>query len=274
MKIWERLYEEHHSKLFLEAMTPALRVSSSKRGDVAFEIETPRGIIQAKHVVHCTNAWSSHLLPGLRGKLYPYLECMTVQHIKDMPNKGDEHTWSFHEPAHYVPEASGVSNGWSYLQQNAVSGMFFFGGTAGAADEILTADDSRRQPSAAEYLCAKLGKHFAADQSRRKLVSSWTGCIARTGDNFPLVGRAGAEISGRHGDNEWIAAGFNGGGMCMSWLSGKAVGEQILGRDINAMDWLPESFVADAAQRRPSLTVESAVQSSEYLEMTGPKSRL
>ncbi|PPQ69812.1 hypothetical protein CVT25_009749 [Psilocybe cyanescens] len=42
-------------------------------------VSTPKGKIQAHHVIHATNAWSSHLLPGLRRKIVPFKAHMSTQ---------------------------------------------------------------------------------------------------------------------------------------------------------------------------------------------------
>lgn len=274
MKIWQTLYEEHRQRLFIEAFTPALSISFDSGQDQSYKVQTPRGIIQAKHVVHCTNAWSSHLLPGLRGKLHPYLECMIVQQSEAMPRKGHMHSWSFHARPHHSPEFDGIANGWTYLQQNAVSGQFFFGGTAGTPDRILTADDSQQDPGAIKYLQNRLKKHFALGSSKVKLVSTWTGCVARTGDKFPIVGQVSGDISGRQGTGEWVAAGFNGGGMCMCWLAGQAVGEQILGKGVAPSNYLPKEFDTSSERISQRLTVHNAAKSMAYLDMSTPSSRL
>ncbi|KAJ7160588.1 nucleotide-binding domain-containing protein [Mycena crocata] len=42
-------------------------------------VSTPKGTLAAAHVVHATNAWASHLLPGMRRKIVPVCAHMTAQ---------------------------------------------------------------------------------------------------------------------------------------------------------------------------------------------------
>lgn len=53
--------------------TPCISIESPRKGDPTqlYRVLTPRGIIHARHVIHATNAWSSHLLPRMRGRIIP-----------------------------------------------------------------------------------------------------------------------------------------------------------------------------------------------------------
>ncbi|KAH9990393.1 hypothetical protein BJV77DRAFT_1012468 [Russula vinacea] len=33
-----------------------------------YTVQEPRGITTASHIIHATNGWTSHLLPGMQGK--------------------------------------------------------------------------------------------------------------------------------------------------------------------------------------------------------------
>ena len=44
-----------------------------------YTVQTPRGTFTAHHIIHATNGWSSHLLPGLRCKIVPFHSYMTAQ---------------------------------------------------------------------------------------------------------------------------------------------------------------------------------------------------
>ena len=79
-------------------------------------------------------------------------------------NHGDKNTWSFHDQPKYIPEANGTASGWLYLQQNPHSGLFFLGGTAEAADDILGADDSFQAHGSVRFLRHQLNKHFGQER--------------------------------------------------------------------------------------------------------------
>lgn len=52
--------------------------------------------IIAKHIVHATNAYASHLLPGMTGKVFPVRGTMSSQPPgRDFPNLSMERSWSF-----------------------------------------------------------------------------------------------------------------------------------------------------------------------------------
>lgn len=84
-----------------------------------YEIRTSRGSIFAQHVVHCTNRHAGHLLPGLRGPLFPLRGQMTVQsRPSSFPCVGDKRSWLLH----YAP-------GYEYVTQSpSPSGDIYLGG--------------------------------------------------------------------------------------------------------------------------------------------------
>jgi glycine/D-amino acid oxidase-like deaminating enzyme len=53
-----------------------------------------------------------------------------------------------------------------------------------------------------------------------------------TPDGMPLVGKLGKRLTGRPGDGEWAAVGFNGYGMDKCWLVGELLGAMIAGEDV------------------------------------------
>ncbi|PPQ66146.1 hypothetical protein CVT26_010869 [Gymnopilus dilepis] len=69
------------SNFQLYTSTPVTAVKSDKD---SYVLTTPKGSIRTRHVIHATNAWASHLLPGLRKKIIPVRAHMTAQR----PGKG------------------------------------------------------------------------------------------------------------------------------------------------------------------------------------------
>ncbi|KAH9481387.1 hypothetical protein JR316_0005912 [Psilocybe cubensis] len=65
----------------LYSHTPCTEISTENG---KYVVTTPKGKIQARHIIHATNAWSSHLLPGLRRKIVPIKAHMSTQR----PGKG------------------------------------------------------------------------------------------------------------------------------------------------------------------------------------------
>lgn len=72
-------------KLFTHTPCTAIETAGS-----SYVVHTPRGTIRASHVVHATNAWSSHLIPGFRRKIVPSQIHMTAQR----PGQGLDPDWT------------------------------------------------------------------------------------------------------------------------------------------------------------------------------------
>jgi len=97
-----------------------------------------------------------------------------------------------------------------------------------------------------------------------RVKALWSGILGISVDLLPWVGRLPPAVSGRNepplssvvksknvsGGNwihvgaapgEWIAAGYSGEGMVHAWLSGKALAEMVLGREVEGglEEWFP-----------------------------------
>ncbi|KAF7370571.1 FAD-dependent protein [Mycena sanguinolenta] len=80
--ILSRLLAKYPTNFRLFTHTPCLKISSgasNKRQEPFYTVLTSRGTIRARHVVHATNGWVSHLLPAMRGKIAPIRGHMTAQ---------------------------------------------------------------------------------------------------------------------------------------------------------------------------------------------------
>ncbi|KAH7116559.1 FAD dependent oxidoreductase-domain-containing protein [Dactylonectria estremocensis] len=253
----KRLLDSYANTFTLETNTPvnAITYEASENG-VEYMLQTPRGSIRAKKVIHCTNGYSSHLLPSLTGKLYPLRGTVTVQDPGvSFPNLGNLYSWTLlHKPG-YDPETRRLTTGLVYSQQNAKTGEIFIGGESQEIENTLNSDDSKVSESAKQYLSALVPKMYR-DAEDAKTKNVWSGIMGFTSDGLPLVGNIGQTITGREGSNEWIAAGFNGHGMDKCWLSGEAVARMALGEEVPA--WFPRSFLA-SEKRLESFTLDNSV---------------
>ena len=95
--IFERILSRYPERLSIETNTPATHIEhiAEQKGvsGHAYIVKTPRGIIRAKQVVHCTNANAAHLLRPLIGRLYPYRGTMSVQKPgPHLEKRGNERT--------------------------------------------------------------------------------------------------------------------------------------------------------------------------------------
>lgn len=105
----------------------------------------------------------------------------------------------------------------------------------------------------------------AEEWAKGRVKALWSGILGISVDLLPWVGRVPRAVSGRNeppqssvvksgkedgGDSvqvgaapgEWIAAGYSGEGMVHAWLSGKALAEMLLGREVEGGlgEWFPD----------------------------------
>ncbi|KAF4450485.1 FAD dependent oxidoreductase [Fusarium austroafricanum] len=238
-KVFEALLAKYPDRLNIETNTP---VTSIECVDGAYIIKTPRGQTQARHVIHCTNGYASHLIPQLRGLLFPLRGTMTVQDLgPGVPNNGAKDSFAFHYVPEFDEETETLADGLWYLTQNAKSGYYFIGGEKATMEQNLTADDTAFSEVCVDHLQKILPKFFNyTDVKKDPLISAWSGIMGFTQDGAPYVGRLPSETTGRSGTNEWIASGFNGYGMPYCWLAGEAVAKLVLEQKIG--DGLPKAF--------------------------------
>lgn len=224
-----------------------------------YVLRTSRGPLRASAVVHCTNGYSGHLVPGLRGLVHPFKGTMTVQDPENsVSNQGTAISWGFHYPPSYDPETKRVGYGLYYLGQSAKTGYFYFGGENARIDESVSADDSFVAEHSVVHLQSVLPRFFGKNvRSKWRLVSSWSGIMGYSPDGLPIIGQLSSKLTGREGDGEWIAAAFNGYGMANSLMSGEALALMILGEDVSS--WLPIAYGLGEKRLRETLTIPKAI---------------
>lgn len=207
----------------LQTRTPVERLQ--RVGEV-WVLHTPRGQVAARDVVLATNAYTSHLLPGLTSLIVP----VRGQVCALRPPEGDvllehSHVWA--------PEGSE-----DYLvQRDDEDGYLIMGG------ERLSTKDAgvgvSRDDTIDEHVGQKLRRALdhavdvtpsTASTANSALTAAyeWTGIMGYSRDGHPWVGAVPAALGGAR--NLWIAAGFTGHGMPVAARCGVAVAEQVLGR--------------------------------------------
>ncbi|KAJ5344385.1 hypothetical protein MYU51_003023 [Penicillium brevicompactum] len=264
-KVFEELLKKYPGRLKLETHTPvesieyAPIIASPETTINPYVLRTPRGPLRTTVVVHCTNGYSGHLLPRLRGLIHPFKGTMTVQDPgNSIPNRGATVSWGFHYPRTSDPQTKRVGYGLYYLGQSAKSGYLYFGGENARVDESVSADDSFVAEHSVSHLQTVLPKFFGENHpSNWRLISSWSGIMGDSPDGLPIVGRLSSALSGRKGEGEWIAAAFNGYGMANSLMSGEALALMILGQDVS--DWLPIAYELGVRRLQETLTVPKAI---------------
>ncbi|KAL8365578.1 hypothetical protein RB595_004408 [Gaeumannomyces hyphopodioides] len=292
--VWKSLLEEFPDVLSIETNTPATSIdvlggtntstppppeSPQPDADFPYLVTTPRGAIRARHVVHATNAYAGHLVPGLRGKATGVLAHMSAQRPGvDFPRRGGDLSWGLvygGQAFDYVTQRPDGGGGGELM----VGGGFTRSAKQGG-DMVGVYDDSRLDALTAAHLegimPAVFRPHWGADEGGGPRVKSvWSGVLAFTADFLPLAGRldertTGRKVPARKGDGrtpsggsaadgpgkratppspgEWISAGYCGEGMIWAWLSGTAVGIMLSGCEnvhLPAAPGRPEGRLAD-----------------------------
>jgi glycine/D-amino acid oxidase-like deaminating enzyme len=251
---------EIYPNLTIETHTPVEDVSTTNHIDYPFMLKTSRGQIKATHVIHCTNGYAAHLLPGLRGKLYPMRGQMTRQAVPPaFPRLGDRRSWILHYDVGYdYVTQSPSSTGDIYIGGGLYKALL--SGQVSIEDaDVGSTDDNQQNPAALALLENSIEERLQHGNGSY-IVDAWTGIMGFTLDSTPIVGKIPYEISERkpavsnHG-REWIAAGFNGSGMVNCWLTGKAIAYMLLKGEDSVKEWFPLDEYACSPKRLQNTTL-------------------
>lgn len=230
--------------LRLETFTPATRISALEQADCEgrrWVVETPRGSIVTKDVVLATNGYTAALEPRLQGIIVPLRGQITAHRLgSKMPKEGLPMTYSFMYQDGYDYMVS-KAKGSSYAGDIVIGGGLVNAPDLGL-DEYGTSDGSALNPIISNYLHGATPRYFGRqnwgeDHPDGRIRKEWTGIMGFSSDGFPFVG----EMPGRPG--LWVSAGFQGHGMVLCWLCGKALSEMMSGRDGEDLRaWFPDAF--------------------------------
>ncbi|KAK2735553.1 FAD dependent oxidoreductase superfamily protein [Colletotrichum kahawae] len=257
--IYDRLLKKYSQRLAIEANTPVVGVEFSpiSDSDHPYLITTPRGVIRAKKVIHCTNAYASHLLPKLAGRIYPFRGTMSVQKPGPaLKNLGASRSWSLSHKASLDAETGFYDTGLYYLQQNALTGRIWIGNEPAYMKDILTSDDTYVPAEATKALSTVLPKFFLdgwGSETTSEIEAIWSGIQGHTADGLPIVGQIPEPLLETSGDDgQWMACGFNGYGMDKCWLTGEALAKMMFGEDVS--DWFPQAYIVTEERLQKGLT--------------------
>ncbi|KAJ5268841.1 hypothetical protein N7505_004599 [Penicillium chrysogenum] len=218
---------------------PATEIERSGATSETWKVHTPRGIIEAEKIVHCTNAHAALLLPQLEAYI--------------RPNRAQAHSLV------PVPAFSG-QNALQKTFSLRFSLLHFYSLIQRKGDGTLvlgvsrsnpnlspetnatrfSTDDSRYNEEIVQDALQTFGEIFPAYSSQAAvhgegLDHAWTGIIAMTTDSVPFVGA----IDSLPG--QYICAGFNGHGMARIFTCAPAVAQLVLGKTWDETG-LPECF--------------------------------
>lgn len=204
-----------------------------------WDVRTPRGTIAAENVVHCTNAYSSYLLPELSSFV--------------TPNRAQAHSFV---PTFSLAGANAMTSTMSLryslhhffsLIQRRGDGTVIFGVSRGnpqwtdeTRQSIVSFDDTHYNKEVAatsEREYTKLFPERAGKAARHGEGAEhyWSGIIAMTPDSVPMVGA----VDGKPG--QWICAGFNGHGMARIFTCAPGLVKLMRGKSWQETG-LPECF--------------------------------
>lgn len=260
-RVFEALMGKYSDRLQIETNTPVTHVSYDPQSNARYPylLQTPRGAIRSARIAYCTNAYTSHLLPPLRGRVYPMKGAMTVQDFgNSVPNRGASMSWAIHYSSSVDPSNRYLADGLIYIAQNARTGCFFAGGKRAPIASILSADDSISSPSSTDFIQESLSLFFGCKSNKAsRLISSWTGVMCFSSDRMPLVGRLPESVTGRAGPGEWMSGAYNGYGMPIAWSAGEALASMILGQA--PPDWFPQAYLVTEERLAHSLSLQQSV---------------
>ncbi|KAF2010483.1 FAD dependent oxidoreductase [Aaosphaeria arxii CBS 175.79] len=268
--MFERLLARYPYNLSIETNTPATSIqyivpdlSTTPGSDYKYAVSTPRGIIHAKRIVHCTNAYASHLLSPLAGRIYPFRGTMSVQKAgPNLKNLGNEKSWSSMSRSQFDLKSGVFQYGLYYLQQNGKTGDIWVGNECDNVLEALQSDDTYVSEEGRKALLSFLPNYFLEgwpSGSKPDLKAIWTGIQGHTADGLPVVGKVPEHLTGRQGsDDEWVAAGFNGYGMDKCWLTGEALASIMMDRGVAT--WFPKCFLLTEERLEKTLHLEHALE--------------
>lgn len=212
------LVRDFQNRFHVFVHTPATNVSRTTDG--FFMVETPRGNVKVKHVVHATNGYVGHLLEGLRGAIFPLRGQMSAQKPPAwFPYQAEERSWSFEYEVGFdyltqIPynkslksESAGAEKETTEEQEDATGGDLMFGGGFAQTNscglgELGVTDDSVLNSEAEAHLKTALGTAFNPHTGVKKnsdfeVRSMWTGIMGFSTDSLPWVGKLPESISKR-----------------------------------------------------------------------------
>ncbi|KAH8602224.1 FAD dependent oxidoreductase [Bisporella sp. PMI_857] len=206
-------------RVHLQTQIPVTKVTQLPAGD--FVVETPRGSMRAKKVIHANNGYVSGLIPEYSASIVPCKGiCSRISVPKTASLAAPLVTNSY---IIYTPDGFGLD----YLIPRH-DGSIIVGGASHTFRPFKeqwfnNVDDGVLIEAAKDYYDGYMQRTFRGwDNSGAKVDKIWTGVMGYSWDSLPHVG----DVPGRPG--QIIIAGFNGHGMPIIWLAAKGVAEMII----------------------------------------------
>ncbi|KAJ5102775.1 hypothetical protein N7532_003304 [Penicillium argentinense] len=217
--------------LNLQTHTQVLEIGSTRKNGL-WPVTTNRGTINAQKIILATNAFTKALAPEYSQAIIPCKGLCTQ--IEAAPGK----------PFQRLPETYAIRHGpGAFIYQiSRKDGSIIVGGAQYRYKDDLgvwydNSDDGSLIPQVEGYFDGYMQRTFFGWEDSGAVVKhKWTGVMGYSADSLPHVG----EVPEKPG--QFIAAGFNGHGMPVVFLSAKGVAKMALKRVSFKETGLPRLF--------------------------------
>ncbi|KAI8068269.1 FAD dependent oxidoreductase [Gongronella butleri] len=233
-------------KVHLATFTPVERVDQVSA--TQHRVVTSRGVIVAKKVAYCTNAWTKYLVPHFTPHLVPIRN--QVVSVPGHSNEGAGHgkDGKQKKKIDYVLSAN---RGYQYLSFRPTDGRIIFGGMRNTTVGHMAYedDDSTLNVTVSCQLRNRLEDLGLPHHPERE----WAGVMGWSmQDGLPFVGELASVIGKDKGQGQFMAAGFSGHGMPRTFLCGRALAQLLCDKPLD--DHFPAPFLLDHPTRKYLLT--------------------
>lgn len=237
--------------LNLQTFTPVDTVTGSEAS--GFVVQTARGPVRAKKIIHANNAYVAGLLPEYRNAIIPCKGICTLIKVPDGKTPP-------HLPNSYIERSE--ENVLSYLIPRP-DGSIVVGGSSRLFSPFReqwydNVDDTTLIEASKTYYDGYMQMTFAGwDESGAYVDKAWTGVMGYSFDSNAHIGA----VPGKPG--QYILAGFNGHGMPLIWLGGKGLAKMINSGSPISESGIP--YLLRTSQRRLDRANDSAAEFGDII---------
>ncbi|KAM6492626.1 FAD dependent oxidoreductase [Amanita muscaria] len=194
-----------------------------------WSLDTPRGWISCRTVIHATNAYGSQLVPSLSSIVVPTRGQVIAA----------EMTVTDPTPSVYLKQDHGRPTT-DLTRPNSTTVILGGGREASSDGEYNLVDDSVVNPRVTETIRSFLPRAFPAIKMEVKVTMEWTGIMGFTKSGNPIVGKIA--------DGQFISLGYNGHGMPLAYGCAEAIAGMIAaelqGKKWDMPAWFPKHYSA------------------------------
>ncbi|KAJ5123934.1 uncharacterized protein N7515_007759 [Penicillium bovifimosum] len=227
--------------LNLQTNTLVSEIGESRTAEGFWPVTTSRGVIHARKIILATNAFTGALVPEYSKAIIPCKGiCTQIAAAPGAPHQELPGTYAIrYHPGAFIYQ---ISRNDGSLIVGGASHLF----KKDREQWYNNPDDSKLFTVAADHFDGYMQRTFLGwDDSKAEVKHVWTGVMGYSADSLPHVGN----VPGKPG--QFIAAGFNGHGMPVAFLSGKAVADMAQTSVAFEDTGLPRLFKTSEARLEP-----------------------